>query len=122
MIECKGAYHRTKTSPAQRVLVQFDGVMLHVWHMSDPFYRILASDVFRVQRAIGKGQYYIKLPNGGTIETDDADAVFSLKSCNQSFMVNVSQGILSWRHNFTVILGTIAAIGAILFAYWIYVF
>lgn len=120
MIECKGAYYRTKTSPSQAVLVQFDGVLLHVWHMSDPFHRILASDVFSVQKAIGKSRYYIKLPNGGKIETDNFSAVISLKSCCQHPQFNVSQGILSWRNNFAMILSTIAAVSVILLACWLY--
>ena len=61
------------------VLVQFDGVLLHVWHMKDPFHRLLTSDVFRLPPSMGKRKRYIKLPNGGRIETDDFNALSTLQ-------------------------------------------
>lgn len=78
MIEFKGAYFNKATNESKTVLVQFDGVLLHVWQMTDPFCRLLSSDVFSLQPPIGKGKRYIKLPNGGKIETEDINAFVSL--------------------------------------------
>ena len=84
VIEFKGAYYKKGRSAPQSVLVQFDGVLLHVWHMSDPFHRLLTSDVFRLPLAIGQRKRCIKLPNGGRIFTDDINALQSLPSNPQS--------------------------------------
>ena len=80
LIEFKGVYYKNAVDEAQSVLVQFDGVLLHVCHMSNPFYRLLTSDVFRLPASFGKGARYIKLPNGGRIETDNADALSTIRS------------------------------------------
>jgi hypothetical protein len=78
MIEFKGAYFNKVTNESKTVLVQFDGVLLHVWQMADPFCRLLSSDVFFLHTSIGKGKRYIKLPNGGKIVTEDTNALASL--------------------------------------------
>ena len=80
MIEFTGEYIRKSGSHSQSVLVQFDGVLLHVWHMSNPFYRLLTSDVFRLPPAITSKKRYIKLPNGDRIETDNLNALMTIQT------------------------------------------
>ncbi len=80
MIEFKGTYSPQKNQDKIAVLVQFDGVLLHVWHLAEPFYRLLSSDVFQLPWSLSKGQRCIKLPSGGKIETDDQDALTLLRS------------------------------------------
>jgi hypothetical protein len=80
LIEFKGTYYSRSSKETQSVLVQFDGVLLHVWHMSNPFYRLMTSDVFKLPPALAGGRRQIRLPNGGRIETDDIDALVSLQS------------------------------------------
>ena len=66
------------------VLVQFDGVLLHVWHQSDPFYRILSCDAFQIATSLIKGQRCIKLSNGDRILTDDIPAADTLSQVDSS--------------------------------------
>lgn len=75
MIEFKGTYVQKIKSSNMNVLVQYDGVLLHVWHLADPFYRLISSDVFHIGSANLKSNQIIKLPNGGHIETDNHQAV-----------------------------------------------
>ena len=84
MIQFKGAYFNRATKESKSVLVQFDGVLLHIWQMTDPFCRLLTSDVFTLQPSFGKRKRYIKLPNGGKIETDDIAAFSSLTASRRS--------------------------------------
>jgi hypothetical protein len=84
MIEFKGAYYKSKSSPSQSVLVQFDGISLHIWNISSPFHRVLSSDVFRLPFALGQRRGWIKLPNGSRVETDDYQALARLKSSCRS--------------------------------------
>ena len=77
MIEFKGTYSNESDNESHVVLVQFDGVLLHIWHLSDPFYRLLSSDVFHLGYIRMRKMHRIKLPNGGRILTDD-DAAISL--------------------------------------------
>lgn len=72
MIEFKGTYVQNGNMD---VLVQYDGVLLHVWHLADPFYRLISSDVFQIGRSNFKSYHTIRLPNGGYIETDNLQAV-----------------------------------------------
>jgi len=78
MIEFIGAYHQDAKTEAVRVLVQFDGVRLHVWRLSDPFHRVLSSDVFHGSSSSSKDLHAIRLPDGSRITTDDAKAVEQL--------------------------------------------
>lgn len=71
MIEFKGTYFQSSKAEPIVVLVQFDGVLLHVWHLSDPFHRLFSSDEFQISGLFGKTRHAIKLPNGGRVETDD---------------------------------------------------
>ncbi len=84
MIQFKGAYFNRATKESKAVLVQFDGVLLHIWQMTDPFCRLLTSDVFTLQPTFGKKKRCIKLPNGGKIETDDLSAFSSLMASRRS--------------------------------------
>lgn len=77
MIEFKGTYSNESDSKSHAVLVQFDGVLLHIWHLSDPFYRLLSSDEFNLGYARLNRMHRIKLPSGGCVLTDD-DAAISL--------------------------------------------
>ena len=80
LIEFQGTYYKNAEQKPQSVLVQFDGVVLHVWHLPNPFYRLLSSDVFRMSSSFGNGIRHIKLPNGDRIETDNRDALCSIQS------------------------------------------
>lgn len=71
MIEFKGSYYQSLDAKPTPVLVQFDSVLLHVWHLSDPFYRLFSSDVFHISKSLRNKCRHIKLPNGGRITTDD---------------------------------------------------
>lgn len=84
MIQFKGAYYNKATKESKNVLVQFDGVLLHIWQMTDPFCRLLTSDVFTLQPAFGKAKRCIRLPNGGKIETDDIGAFLSLRASKRA--------------------------------------
>jgi len=71
MIEFKGTYFQNPKSAPVHVLVQFDGVVLHVWHLPEPFHRLFSSDVFHMPVSLIKTRHSIKFPNGGHVETDD---------------------------------------------------
>lgn len=73
MIEFKGTYFQPSRNAPITVLVQFDGTLLHVWHLSDPFHRLFTSEQFYIIQSHGQAQaqHGIKLPNGGLLETDD---------------------------------------------------
>lgn len=79
MIEFNGTYRHESSNDSQAVLVQFDGVLLHIWHVADPFYRLLSSDVFQLDFSRLSGACRIKLPNGGHVETHDQDAFIRLQ-------------------------------------------
>lgn len=72
MIEFKATYHPRPKTDSVDVLVQYDGVILHVWHLSEPFHRLISSDEFQIAKAVfTRTDQTIKLPNGGRIKTDD---------------------------------------------------
>ncbi len=121
MIEFKGAFYKNKSTPSQSVLVQFDGVLLHIWHMSNPFHRILSSDVFDLPGSMGNKRRYIKLPNGGRIETDDMQALTLLKSNYRPWLANKVQGGLRHGHVIPMIASLIATLTAVLVVYWLFV-
>ncbi len=79
MIEFKGTYSHESNGESHMVLVQFDGVLLHIWHLADPFYRLLSIDVFHLGYSRFRRMHRIKLPNGGRIVTDDDAAVTLLR-------------------------------------------
>ncbi len=116
MIEFKGEYyHPYKTKPSQSVLVQFDGTLLHIWHMSNPFHRILSSDVFQIK----KGTRSIKLLNGGKIETDDMNAVVLLHAKCKQLPTRKKQWNFAQRHIIIWIVGILAVLVSTLAANWL---
>jgi len=120
MIEFKGAFYKNKAMPSQSVLVQFDGILLHIWHMSNPFHRILSSDVFDLPSSMGSKRRYIKLPNGSRIETDDVQALSLLQSNCRPRLTAKIQGILPHHYGLTVAIGLATVLTAGLFAYWLF--
>ena len=122
MIEFKGTYYKTNSTTAQTVLIQFDGVLLHVWHLSDPFHRIFASDVFQVHYSIARHRRFIKLPNGGKIESDDTKAMNQLRTTSRSLFVHDGAETLSHRSILLWLFGTITAFMLFLIAYWLHAF
>ncbi len=115
MIQFKGAYFNNATRESKSVLVQFDGVLLHIWQTADPFCRILTSDVFTLQPAFGKRKRYIRLPNGGKIETDDIDAFSTLHASRSSLKNCRLQLSVQWRFVWMVGAGATIAGMLILF-------
>lgn len=98
MIEFKGAYFKNKSSPAQSALIQFDGDLLHIWNISSPFHRILSSNAFRLPFVLGQKGCWIKLPNGGRIETDNLQALASLKSrCRSTLPLGINCCTAPWH-------------------------
>ncbi|MFZ1984516.1 MAG: hypothetical protein WAU91_08880 [Desulfatitalea sp.] len=85
MIEFKGFYHPSTHSEAVVVLVQYDGLRLHVWHLAEPFHRLVTSDQFHIALSFVKTRQTIMMSNGGRIETDDRDAVKQLSQINKTF-------------------------------------
>ena len=121
MIEFKGAFYKNKTMPSQSVLVQFDGVLLHIWHLSNPFHRILSSDVFDLPSSMGRKTRYIKLPNGGRIVTDDLQALQLLQSnCRPRLSTKIS-GVLPNRQGIQILLTAAVILTLCFFAYWLFI-
>ena len=118
MIEFKGAFYKNKSTPSQSVLVQFDGILLHIWHMSNPFHRILSSDVFDLPCSMGGKRRYIKLPNGGRIETDDVQALSLLQSNCRPWLSNKFHRALPRKQFIQILVGLIAALTACLMVFW----
>ncbi|KJS30289.1 MAG: hypothetical protein VR64_16385 [Desulfatitalea sp. BRH_c12] len=76
MIELEGKYQLSGSgSESTLVLVQYDGVILHVWHLAEPFHRLVFSDVFQISSSFSKKRHTIKLPNGGKIDILDQTAM-----------------------------------------------
>lgn len=74
MIEFRGTFYQGVKSDPMTVLVQYDGVLLHIWHLSNPFHRLFSSDEFRILGSFVKAEKIIRFPNGGHLETDDHQA------------------------------------------------
>ncbi len=86
MIEFNGEYKKKGNNLPMPVLIQYDGVLLHVWHISEPFYRLFSSDVFQVNQPFFSKQC-IKLPIGGRLETENIEAIRlieNLQNCQTS--------------------------------------
>jgi hypothetical protein len=86
MIEFKGTYSNESGNESHVVLVQFDGALLHIWHLSDPFYRLLTSDAFHVSYKRLNRTHRISLPNGGRILTDDGAAISLLRKRHRAWV------------------------------------
>jgi len=79
MIEFKGTYHQFSKADPVAVLVQYDGLILHVWHISEPFHRMTSSDNFNIHKPFAaRGHHSIKLPNGSCIKTENRHALDEL--------------------------------------------
>ncbi|MBI5061976.1 MAG: hypothetical protein HZB87_00465 [Desulfatitalea sp.] len=85
MIEFKGLYRPSAQNEAVGVLVQYDGLLLHVWHLSEPFHRLVTSEQFDIVLSFTKTHRTIKLANGGRIETSDREAVRQLAQSSKTF-------------------------------------
>ena len=114
MIEFKGAYFNKTTNESKSVLVQFDGVLLHVWQITDPFCRLLTSDVFTLSAPLRKAKRSIKLPNGGRIETSDIKAFITLQSNCQANLNNYANRLLSQRRLLWLVCGFALLAGTLL--------
>jgi hypothetical protein len=120
MIEFKGVYFKSKSSPSQSVLVQFDGALLHIWNISSPFHRILSSDAFRLPFTLEGQRCWVKLPNGSRIETDDIHALVSLKACCRSALpFGIRLGANQWQ-TAVVFSSLLAALTAGILVYRLY--
>jgi hypothetical protein len=121
MIEFKGAFYKNKTSPPQPVLVQFDGVLLHIWNISYPFHRILSSDDFEFPVALRQHRPCVKIPKGSRIETDNIQALNQLKSnCHIDLTSRIHQWIKRWQGTI-VLLALAAALIVGFLTYWLFV-
>jgi hypothetical protein len=78
MIEFKGIYYNDNKKKPVAALIQFDGQLLHVWHLTDPFFRLRSSPRFAVKRTNKKEGKMIKFPDGACIETDNNHALETL--------------------------------------------
>lgn len=114
MIEFKGKYFQFPKAKPVSVLVQFDGVLLHVWHLPDPFYRLFTSDDFHITNALGKPNHIIKLPNGGRVETDDTQTFKKLALDHKNGTHLINDGM---RNNW--ILTLLGSAALILGAWWL---
>ncbi len=114
MIEFKGTYFQSHKAEPIVVLIQFDGVLLHVWHLPEPFHRLFTSDEFHIAGLLGKTRHIIKLPNGGRLETDDTQTFKKLES---TYKYIADKDINMLKNNlFFALLGSMAII---LGAWWI---
>jgi hypothetical protein len=79
MIEFKATYQLCSKADPIAVLVQYDGMVLHIWHTSEPFHRLALSDEFHVRKSFsGQARNAVRLPNGSRILTDDRSAIEQL--------------------------------------------
>jgi hypothetical protein len=84
-------------SESTLVLIQYDGVILHVWHLAEPFHRLAFSDVFKISSSFSKKQHTIKLPNGGKIDSMDQTAMALLcKECKKRHDASTFGMLRNW--------------------------
>ena len=115
MIEFRGTYCNKSNDKSLMVLVQFDGVLLHVWHQSDPFYRILSCDVFQIASSLVKGQRCIKLLNGDRILTDDIPAADTL---SQVYSAERHGAIYPCFSGYAWLVATLSTVSALIAIWW----
>jgi hypothetical protein len=85
MIELNGFYYKkAQNSEAIPVLAQFDGRLLHVWHLSDPFYRVRTSKKFRICSTKNETLKTIRFQDGACIETDNLEILDRLDASARS--------------------------------------
>ena len=80
MIEFKGSYYQADNRKVLPVLIQFDGTYLHVWHLADPFYRLISSDDFTIMPGPGGRAGSIRVSSSICVETDDLQELQKLKT------------------------------------------
>ena len=112
MIEFKGTYFNESDKESRVVLVQFDGALLHIWHLSDPFYRLLSSDAFHVGYVRFNRMHRIKLPNGGRILTDDDAAISLLRKRNRVWVDRLLKNSMLIRGIAALLLTVVVFAGA----------
>ena len=112
MIEFKGTYSHESKTDSSAVLVQYDGVLLHIWHLSDPFYRMLTSDVFHLGYSRKSKRHRIRLPNGACIDTEDSDAVSMLRKSAEPMFDSTLDRQVFIRGLLALLLSIITGIGA----------
>lgn len=112
MIEFKGTYSNESDNESHVVLVQFDGVLLHIWHLSDPFYRLVSSDVFHLGYARLDRKHRIKLPNGGRILTDDDAAISLLRKRHGTWINRMPKNNMLLRSIAALLLSFVVCAGA----------
>lgn len=106
MIELKGIYYSDSKHGPMAVLVQFDGRLLHVWHLADPFFKLRSSSRFTIKPAKKKREKMIKFPDGACIQSDNIDALDTL-------MENTRHSITS-NHSLFLKNGTLIVIAALI--------
>ena len=114
MIEFKGSFYQQSKVDPIGVLVQFDGIILHVWHLSEPFYRLLSSAEFRISPSFSNGCCAIKLPNGDRVETSDSQAINLLSQDRQASSPTPS---FAAKHNWALAL--ISSLAILLCTIWL---
>ena len=114
MIEFKGTYFQNTKSDPINVLVQYDGVLLHVWHLPEPFHRLFSSDVFHMPISFIRERHVIKFPNGSHVETDDSLTFNRLFVDRKEF---IHHGLTLLKRHF--VLAFISAMAIILGAWWL---
>ncbi len=67
-------------------MVQFDGLFLHVWHLSEPFHRVTTCDRFEIVLSDNKLEHCIRLGSGARVETMDAGALMRLAREKNPFL------------------------------------
>lgn len=78
MIELKGIYYNKIEHDPMAVLVQYDGRLLHVWHLTDPFYRLRSGSRFAIKSKQKTEAKVIQFSDGAHIETDNIEALNTL--------------------------------------------
>lgn len=112
MIEFKGKYYQYGKKAFVEALIQYDGILLHVWHLSEPFHRLLSSDCFHLNRSLFGNTTTLKLPNGSRVETEDSQALEELAlKCHDGVQVDHPPLRQNWVFMFlgsvTLVLGAI---------------
>lgn len=81
MIELNGFYYQNdNNNESIPVLAQFDGRLLHIWHVSDPFYRVRTSKKFRICVSKNGSCERIRFQDGARLETDNLEILEQLNT------------------------------------------
>ena len=93
MLEICGLYTPNNTSDVLKVLVQFEGGVLHVWRQSDPFCLLLSCSDFSISSSVHNHTGNIRLRQRGRIETSDLE---NLKRLQENLQVIERRKIYSF--------------------------